>query len=80
MIKTAGLRKRLNRLHHFHGYHGELRYIVWAVMVDVTALAMIFFAISGVLLWYKLNRKRTLGWTLLVGTALLTAATIATYV
>ena len=52
-------------LHRLHGYRGGWAYYAWAVMYDLASIAMIVFAVSGVYLWYKLTRRRTLGWIVL---------------
>ena len=78
---TCTIRKKnfVSVLHHFHrlhGYHGGGNYFAWAIMYDMAALSMILFAITGVYLWYRIERVRWPGWLILAVFTLLTAYTI----
>ena len=53
----------MNRLHHFHGYGDSGRFWLWGLFVDIAAV--IFFAASGIYLWYVLKKDRRLGWIIL---------------
>lgn len=59
--------RTLRGLHVLTGYAGGAAFVVWSLLLDLTALAVIGFALSGVYLWYKLSRRRRLGWLVLVG-------------
>ena len=51
--------------HELHGYgHGKL-YNLWAFFHDLASLALIVFACTGIYLWYRLTKKKLLGWILL---------------
>jgi len=63
--ETMGWQWTLNRLHHLHGYGGGALYTLWGILLDLVGLSMIVFAVTGIYLWYKLTRKRRLGWILL---------------
>ena len=49
----------LTRLHTAHGYPGRVgaRW-VWAIIVDVTAALMIFWAASGLVMWWQMKPTR----------------------
>lgn len=55
----------MNRLHHFHGYGDSGRFWLWGLFVDIASAAVIFFAASGIYLWYVLKKDRRLGWIIL---------------
>ncbi len=68
-------RRFLLRLHTTHGYPSQAssRWI-WAIFVDIMAFVMLFWALSGFIMWWQL--KRTLKW----GAAVFaTSAVLATY-
>jgi len=50
------------KLHTANGYTGvlEARWL-WAFMVDVTAMVMVFWSISGFLMWWQLKQLRWVG-------------------
>ena len=58
--------RTLAQLHQQTGYEGTWLNKLWAATVDLTALALILFAASGVYLWWKLGRQRRLGLAVLV--------------
>ena len=65
-------RRFLTRLHLAHGYGSEVNAKwAWAVVVDVMAFVMLFWAVSGILMWWQVKAAR--GWGVLV--LLLSAAT-----
>ena len=64
-------RRFLTRLHLAHGYPGETNVKwAWAVIVDAMAFVMVFWGLSGILMWWQV--KATRRWGLLV--VLLSAA------
>ncbi len=63
-------------LHVLTGYAGGPAFVVWSILLDLVALAVIGFALSGIYLWYKLTRHRRLGWLLLGGSWCYTLAVI----
>lgn len=70
-------RQFLLRLHTAHGYPGDpadARW-VWAVVVDAMAFVMVFWAVSGFLMWWQI--KATRRWGLVV---LVLSAAVATWV
>ena len=66
------LRSFLMRLHVSRGYPSEIGLrTFWGAIVDVTAFLMIFWAISGVVMWWQLKPTRGVGiLTVVVGVVL----------
>lgn len=66
-------RSYLLRLHTTHGYSGiyEARWF-WAMIVDAMSFVMIFWAVSGLLMWWQIKRLRKSGWVV-IAMSLLTA-------
>ena len=62
--------------HRLHRYGGGWVYDLWMVLYDLASVSMILFAASGVYLWYKLTRRRLLGWVLLAAGLGFTAGTM----
>ena len=69
-------RQTLVHFHRLHGYGGGWLYDLWMVMYDLASASMIVFALTGVYLWYKLTKRRTLGWLLLAASFCFTAGTL----
>jgi hypothetical protein len=63
-------RRFLTRLHTAHGYPGEqnARWF-WAVFVDVMALVMVFWGVSGLFMWWQVKATRKLGFLILGASA-----------
>jgi hypothetical protein len=60
-------RRFLLRLHTAHGYPGDWNAKwVWAVIVDVMAGIMVFWGLSGILMWWQIKATRILGLGILV--------------
>jgi hypothetical protein len=59
--------RTLRGLHVLTGYAGGAAFVAWSLLLDLTALAVIGFALSGIYLWFKLSRRRRLGWLILGG-------------
>jgi hypothetical protein len=49
-------------VHRLHGYGGGNLYNLWAFLYDLASFSLIVFAFTGIYLWYKLTKKRLLGW------------------
>ena len=57
-----------HRIHIFRGFKGGWEYTAWAVMYDVSCFAMILFAITGIIMWYRKRKQFRHGsWYLLAG-------------
>ena len=60
--RAIDLRSFLLRLHVSHGYPLSMSArSVWAVVVDVTASLMIFWALSGLMMWWQMRPTRRSG-------------------
>ena len=66
------LRSFLLRLHVSHGFPSQTSArTVWAIIVDVTAALMIFWAVSGIIMWWQLRPTRFNGmFTMVLGVVL----------
>lgn len=70
-IETAGeplnIRRFLTRLHLAHGYPYSMgaRWL-WAVIVDGMAFVMLFWGLSGLLMWWQIKMTRRWGWVTLI--------------
>ena len=51
--------------HELHGYGSGKLYSAWALAHDAASFSLIVFAFTGIYLWYKLTKKKLLGWILL---------------
>ncbi len=63
----------LDEIHEQRGYWGGPLYFAWALIVDLTSIGLVLFALSGVLLWWTLKRD-WLGGVLLFGSVVGTVA------
>lgn len=59
-IKTGTFWSAMNDFHRLRGYAGWI-HKVWAVFYDLSCLALLVFAFTGVYLWWKLERKKLPG-------------------
>jgi hypothetical protein len=64
---NLSVRNFMLRLHTAHGYPNEqnIRWF-WAIVVDVMFVAMVFWGLSGLFMWWQLKAQRRLGILLLV--------------
>lgn len=71
-----GLKRVLGGLHKTHHYpdYGGARF-VWVLLADLTAVVLIFWALSGLLMWTQLKRHRRIG-AILVAASLGAAAVV----
>jgi hypothetical protein len=51
--------------HKLHEYSGGKLYYIWAFFYDLASFSLIVFGLSGIYLWYRLTKKKLLGWILL---------------
>ncbi len=67
-------RRFLLGLHRAHGYPTEFsaRW-VWAFLTDIMALLMIFWGVSGLIMWWQIKRTRLIGAGALAVSALMSA-------
>jgi len=67
-------RRFLLRMHTSHGYPSTFNAKwVWAVIVDAMSLVMVFWGITGVVMWWQIKRTRRLG-TVVMALSLVAAA------
>lgn len=60
--KQFGWRKYLLRMHTTHGYPGEVSTrFYWAIIVDTMAAVMVFWGLSGIVMWWQIKRLRLWG-------------------
>lgn len=61
------IRRFLLRLHTAHGYpsSGGIRWW-WAVIVDVMAFVMVFWGLSGLIMWWQMKAQRKIGVAMVV--------------
>lgn len=52
----------LQRIHILRGFEGGWAYTAWAVMYDTSCFAMILFAITGIIIWFKRRQDFRHGW------------------
>ena len=52
--------------HRLRGYEGPFTYLLYAFMLDVTAVALIVFALTGIILWLNVLKDKRWGWATLV--------------
>jgi len=66
-LAELGWRRFLLRLHTVHGFNGGIgpRWF-WSIFVDLVSLAMLFWACSGVWMWWQVRSTRWPGVALLV--------------
>ena len=75
--RASGWAGTLSALHSISGPNGGTAFVLWAVLVDALALAMIGFAASGVWLWWLRGQQRRSGAVVLALSTGLTVAWIA---
>jgi hypothetical protein len=75
--QPLGLRRFLTQLHMSHGYpsQGAARWL-WAVCVDAMFVSMVFWGLSGVLMWWQIKAVRKTG-AVVLATSLAVAALLA---
>jgi hypothetical protein len=71
------LRHFFLRMHTSHGqsptWNGRS---FWSLAVDTMAIAMVFWGISGIIMWWQIKRTRWIG-AVIIGLSLLTAGAMA---
>ncbi len=64
------------RIHRIHGFQGGILYVIWAILLDLLAVSMIVFAITGILIWFRWRSHMRSGWFILISTAILAIAMV----
>ena len=66
----------MNYYHRIRGFDRGFMHTLWAIFYDLSSLALIVFAITGIYLWWKLIPKKILGIFLFSLSTVLTLFTI----
>ncbi len=75
-VRKKNLVTVMHQFHRLHGYRGGFQYHLWAFMFDIASLSMIAFALTGVYLWYKVEKRKLAGWVVLTVFTAFTGFTI----
>jgi hypothetical protein len=51
--------------HRLHGYGGGKLFSVWSLLYDLASFSLVVFAFTGIYRWYKLTKRRLVGWIFL---------------
>ena len=54
-------------IHRQRGYDGPWPYLIYAFLLDLMGASLIVFAITGVIMWFKLLKYNRLAWIIFVG-------------
>jgi hypothetical protein len=69
-----------HRIHILRGFNGGWEYTAWAVMYDTSCGAMVLFAITGIILWYRKRKQYPHGWWYLLAGLLVPFLLICAFV
>ena len=69
--------RTLRSFHTLSGARGGIGYLGWWLLLDVVSVAMLVFAVTGFLLWYRSTKDKLLGWLLFGGSWAYTIGLIA---
>lgn len=75
-IQKGNFGRVMNDFHRLRGYKGSWTHIVWAFLYDLSCIALLIFAFSGIYLWWKLERKKQIGIIFLFASTGITVFTI----
>lgn len=75
-IDRGSFGRTMSDFHRLRGYTGHWTHIVWALLYDLSCMALLVFAFTGLYLWCRLERKKTAGFLLLMLSTGLTVFTI----
>lgn len=76
--KQFGWRRYLTKMHTTHGYPGEVSpQFFWAIIVDTMAAVMIFWGLSGILMWWQIKRLRFWGGVTIASSVILASCLFA---
>lgn len=63
-----GFERFLKRLHTIHVYPSEFGFRwLWALLVDLTAVSMVLWGLSGLMMWWQIKTLRRVGFVVLLG-------------
>jgi len=69
--KNINFHEANKRIHRVHGFQGGIFYVIWGTLLDLTAISMIIFAVTGILIWFRWRRFMRAGWFIIVPTVML---------
>ena len=75
-IKEGSLGSIMNDFHRLRGYEGKWTHIIWALLYDLSCVALVIFAFSGVYLWWKLEKDKKTGIIFFLASTVVTGFTI----
>ena len=61
----VGSTRTMIGFHRLHRYGGGGLYDLWILFYDLASFSLILFAATGIYMWYKLTKKKLLGWIFL---------------
>ncbi len=70
-IENTSIHEIAKRLHRTYGFKGGWKYILWAILYDITAFSFILFAVTGIIIWFKHRKVFRWGWFVLLPTIIL---------
>ncbi|MCK4750700.1 MAG: PepSY-associated TM helix domain-containing protein [Bacteroidales bacterium] len=70
----------LHGIHVLRGFKGGWAYTAWAVMYDMSCVAMLVFAVTGVVMWYRARRRFRYGLYYLASGILIPATIVCLYI
>lgn len=65
-VEMSTVREVSKRMHRLHGFKGGAIYVIWAILLDLAALSMIVFSITGIIIWYRSRHIFKYGWFFIV--------------
>jgi hypothetical protein len=66
----------MNDFHRLRGYTGNWAHRLWSLFYDLSCISLIVMALTGVYLWWKMERKKRLGIVFLLVSTGLTLFTV----
>ena len=70
----------LHKIHVLREFGGGWAYTAWAVMYDVSCFAMLIFAITGIIMWFRVRKRFRYGWWYLATGILIPVGIIYLYI
>jgi len=70
----------LQRIHVLRGFKGGWAYTAWAVMYDISCFAMLIFAVTGIVMWFRVRKRFRYGWWYLASGILIPFGIVYLYI
>jgi len=74
-LSQGGFGKLMNDFHRLRGFNGLAR-IVWGVLYDLSCIALFLFGLSGLYLWWKIEKNKLAGGFFFLTSTAITVFTI----